>query len=218
MDVTQEPRAAGSALARAANILAIAVSPIILYLAVTRLSVQPAAILVAGWIVLRTVPSIIATASREQLIAALKLPLVAIFFSLLGGITNDARFLLLLPSATQLGFAGVFASSLRAGRVPLVETFARMQKKNLSDAELRYCRTVTVIWAVYLTACAVSGLLLAWLASPATWAVFTGAGSYVLVAALFGVEYVFRSIRFRSAEGDVVARTLFRWFPPSARP
>jgi uncharacterized membrane protein len=204
-------------IARVANIVAIAVSPVVLYFAVTRLSVQPAAVLVAGWILLRTVPSLVATASRQQLVAALKLPLIAIFFSLLGAVTNDARFLLLLPSATQFGFAGVFASSLRRGHVPLVESFARMQKKDLSDEELRYCRTVTVIWAVYLTACGVSGLLLAWLSSPATWAVFTGAGSYVLVAALFGAEYVFRTIRFRRADGDALARALFRWFPPSSR-
>ena len=204
-------------LARVANVVAIAVSPVILYFAVTRLSVKPAAVLVASWIVARTVPTLIATASREQLVAALKLPLIAIVFSLLGAMTNDARFLLLLPSATQIGFAGVFASSLRKGQVPLVESFAKMQKKDLSEEQLRYCRTVTAIWAVYLTACAVSGLLLAWLASPATWAVFTGAGAYVLVAALFSAEYVFRSIRFRSADGDAVGRALFRWFPPSPR-
>ena len=207
--------ASNSPLARIANVVAIVVSPVVLYFAVTRLSVQPAAILVAGWIVLRTVPSMVASATRAQLVAALKLPLIAVVFSLLGALTNDARFLLLLPSATQLGFAGVFASSLRHGQVPLVENFARMQKKELSDAELRYCRSVTVIWAVYLTACAVARLLLAWLASPATWAVFTGVGAYVLVAALFAVEYVVRSIRFRSAEGDAIARALFRWFPRS---
>lgn len=204
-----------STFARAANVLAIAVSPVVLYLAVTRLSVKPAALLVAGWITLRTIPAVLA-ASREQMMAALKLPFVAIVFSLLGAVTDDARFLLLLPSATQLGFAGVFAASLRRPRVPLVEQFARMQKPDLPELEQRYCRTVTGVWAVYLAACAVLGLVLAWLASPAMWAIFTGAGSYVLVAALFAAEYAFRKVRFRSPEGSPLERTLYRWFPPRA--
>lgn len=205
----------GRSFARVANVVAVAISPVILYFAVTRLSVKPAALLVAGWITVRTIPAVLA-ASREQLVAALKLPFVAIVFSLLGAVTDDARFLLLLPSATQLGFAGVFAASLKRPRVPLVEQFARMQKKDLSEAEARYCRTVTAIWAVYLTACAAVGLLLAWKASPTIWALFTGAGSYVLVAALFAVEYAYRKVRFRSAEGSALERTLFRWFPPRA--
>lgn len=92
-----------------------------------------------------------------------------------------------------------------------------MQKKNLSVAEIRYCRSVTSIWAAYLAACGQLGLLLAWLATPEVWALFTGAGSYVLVAALFGGEYVVRTIRFRSADGDAPARFLFRRFPPAPR-
>ena len=205
-----------STFTRVANVIGIAVSPIVLYLVVTRFSVRPAAVLVAAWIVLRTVPRLVATATREQLLVALKLPAIAIVFSLLGAATNDARFLLLLPSATQFGFSALFASSLRRGRVALAESFARMQKTSLSAAEVRYCRSVTAIWAAYLAACGLSGLMLAWLASPAVWAVFTGAGAYVLVAALFAAEYVVRSVRFRSADGDVVARAFFRWFPPSS--
>ncbi len=189
--------AARTPLASTALVVAIAVSPAVLYFAVTRLSVRRAAFLVAGWVALRAIPSLLLAASREQAVAALRLPLAAIFFSLLGAIANDARLLLLLPSATQFGFASVFASSMRRPGVPLVETFARMQKSGLSDDEVRYCRAVTGVWAVYLTASGVAGLLLALLASPTIWAVFTGVGSYVLVAVLFAAEYVFRQIHFR---------------------
>ena len=201
-------------MARGANVLAIAVSPLVLYFAVTRLSVTPAALLVAGWITVRTVPAVLA-ASRAQIVAALKLPAVAIFFSLLGAAFDDSRFLLLLPSATQLGFAGVFAASLRRPRVPLVEQFARMQKKDLPDEEVRYCRSVTVVWAGYLSACAAVGLVLAWAASPVIWAIFTGAGSYVAVGILFGAEFAYRKVRFRSPTGSAIEKTLFRWFPRS---
>jgi uncharacterized membrane protein len=46
------------------------------------------------------------------------------------------------------------------------------------------------------------------------WAAYTGAGAYVLVAVLFGAEYVYRNIRFRSADGTTVQRALHRFLPP----
>ena len=204
-------------LARVANVVFIAVSPVVLYVAVTRLTVMTAALVIAGWVTLRTIPAALGTASREQLIAAIKLPLVAVAFSVLGAITNNRGLLLLMPSATQLGFAWVFASSLRA-KVPLIEQFARIQKAELSAEEIKYCRTVTWIWAIYLAACAVTGVVLAWAASPEVWAIFTGVGSYVLVAALFAAEYSFRKLRFRSPDGSAIDRALFRWLPRRPHP
>jgi len=199
-------------LAKVANVVFIAISPVVLYVAVTRFSVMKAALVIAGWITVRTIPAALSTVSREQLIAAIKLPLVAIAFSVLGALTNNRALLLLIPSATQLGFAWVFGSSLRS-KTPLVEQFARMQKADLSEEEVKYCRTVTWIWAIYLAACAAAGMVLAWVASPEIWALFTGVGAYVLVAALFAAEYAYRKLRFRNPEGSAVDRALARWFP-----
>ena len=194
----------------------ITVSPAVVYLAVTRLTVEAGAGVVAAWIALRVIPKLIIS-SREERMAVLKLPAVGILFAGLGAITNDRRLLLLLPSATQFGFAWVFASSLRrpaSGEpsVPLVERFARMQKAVLTDEEVRYCRSVTVVWIVFLSASGVLGLLLAVLASPAVWAIFTGIGAYILVAALFGIEYAVRKVRFRSFQSSPLERVLFRFF------
>lgn len=201
-------------LARVASVVFIAISPVVLYVAVTRFSVMKAALVIAGWITVRTLPAALGTVSRDQLIAAIKLPLVAIAFSVLGALTNNRGLLLLIPSATQLGFAWVFAASLRPGaKMPLVEQFARMQKAALGEDEIKYCRTVTWIWALYLAACAVAGIVLAWVASPEVWALFTGVGAYVLVAVLFAGEFTFRKLRFRNPEGSAIDRALFRWFP-----
>jgi uncharacterized membrane protein len=207
------PSPPASPLAQVLRVVFVLVAPVVLYVAVTRFSAVTAALIVAGWIAVRTVPTIVVTATREQLLAALRLPAIAIVFSILGAVANDKRLLLLLPSATQLGFAWVFGSSLR-GKVPLVEQFARMQKPNLGTDEVRYCRTVTWIWAFYLATAAVVGLVLAFVASPVVWAAYTGAGAYVLVAVLFGAEYVYRNIRFRSADGTAVQRALYRFLPP----
>jgi uncharacterized membrane protein len=197
--------------------LFVAVSPLVLYLAVTRLPVVAAALVIAAWIALRTLPAAMAASSPEQRRAVIQLPAIAIGFSLLGACTQRRALLLLIPSFTQAGLAWAFARTLRS-KTPLVEQFARMKKANLEPAEVTYCRTVTLVWAVYLGACALVGIALATYAPPKIWAAYTGVGTYLLVAALFAVEFVIRTIRFRSADGNVFDRTLFRFYPRQKPP
>jgi uncharacterized membrane protein len=192
----------------------IALTPVVLYVAVTRLPLARGAWLVAGWIALRAIPVLFAS-PREHLLHALKLPALGLAFALAGACTNDQRLLLLLPSATQLGFAWTFGASLRRGaKMPLVEHFARIKLPDLSDEEIAYCRRVTWVWTGFLVASAVAGVLLAWGASPEVWTAFTGVGTYVAIAALFAVEYTVRSIRFRARRVSLLQRVLCRWFPP----
>ena len=67
-------------------------------------------------------------------------------------VLDDHRFLLALPVAINLVLLGWFGASLR-GAVPTVERFARLQVSDLSPAEVRYCRSVTVVWCDASPAC-----------------------------------------------------------------
>lgn len=193
----------------------IVVSPLVMYFAVTRARLTDAALLLLGFAVLRTLP-VLAAAKREQLWAALRLPLVAVASAGASVVTGDPRALLVLPSLSQAAFAGVFFASLRG--TPLVEHFARMQKPDLAPAQIRYCRTVTWVWGFVLSGAAVVGLALAAWASIAVWTAFTAVGCYVLVAVTFAIEYVVRKIRFREYGSTGVAslfdRVLAKLFPP----
>ena len=103
------------------------------------------------------------------------------------------------PVALSLGTAAVFGVSLL--RPPsLVERFARLQEPDLPPAGQAYCRTVTVVWTVWLVAnAAVAGALALW-GSDEAWALWTGLIAYIVMGLLFGGEVLIRrSMRRRHA-------------------
>ena len=123
---------------------------------------------------------------------------------------DDPLLLLFVPTLVSLGLLLAFARTLWSGP-PLVETLARLSVGELSPAEVRHCRRVTIVWCVFL---GMNAGLAAWLAlagSLAAWTLWTGALSYVAIGLLFAVELVVRSARFRhygSGPGEALMRRL----------
>lgn len=185
-------------------------SPWVLYLTLSQRRLDLAALLLIGWGLLRAAPIVLA-AEREHRLAALQLPLIALGFALLGWLLQEDLWLLILPSATQAAFALVFLRSLRT--TPLIERFARMVKQELSPPELAHCRRWTGLWAGYLFALAAIGLVLARWASLATWTLYVGLVNYLLIGALFGVEYLVRKIQFRDYGKNPIDLLLSKLFP-----
>ena len=185
-------------------------SPWVLYWTLSRQRVGVAALTLVGWVIVRTIP-IVLSARREQRRAALQLPAIALVFAVLGWISDDGIWLLVLPSATQGAFGIAFLRSL-AG-VPLIEHFARMVKPELGPGELAHCRTWTRIWGIYLLVLAAIGLGLARWAPLRVWTGYVGVVSYVLVGALFAIEYVIRKIRFRDYGRNPLDWLLGKLFP-----
>lgn len=185
-------------------------SPWVLYWTLTQHGVGVAAALLVGWVIVRTIPILLA-AKREQRIAALQLPAIALGFACIGWLSDNGTWLLVLPSATQGAFGLAFLRSLSG--TPLIEHFARMVKPELRPAELAHCRMWTRIWGVYLLALAALGLALARWATLTVWTVYVGIVSYVLVAVLFAIEYVIRKIRFRDYGRNPLDWLLGKLFP-----
>src|SRR3954453_10063844 len=105
--------------------LCVVASPWVLYWTLSRHEVGVAALMLVGWVIVRTLP-IVLSARRDQRRAALPLPAIALGFALLGWLSNNGTWLLILPSATQATFGLAFLRSL-AG-TPMIEQFARMMK------------------------------------------------------------------------------------------
>jgi len=185
-------------------------SPWVLYWTLSQQRVGVAALALIGWIIVRTIP-VLVSARREQRIAALQFPAIALVFAALGWVSNNGTWLLVLPSATQATFGLTFLRSLSG--TPLIEHFARMMKPALSVAEQAHCRSWTRIWAIYLLVLAATGLALARWATLAVWTAYVGVLSYVLVGALFAVEYVIRKIRFRDYGRNPLDWLLSKLFP-----
>jgi uncharacterized membrane protein len=190
--------------------LFIVASPWVLYWTLSQQRVGVAAMALIGWVIIRTIP-VLLSAKREQRAAALQLPAIALVFAFLGWISHDGTWLLVLPSATQATFGVVFLRSLSG--TPLIEHFARMVKPELSSPERAHCRSWTRIWGVYLLVLAAGGLVLARWAPLTVWTVYVGVVSYVLVGALFAIEYLIRKIQFRDYGRNPLDWLLSKLFP-----
>jgi uncharacterized membrane protein len=102
-----------------------------------------------------------------------------------------AEWLLFIPPILVNGtLAWLFGRTLVRGRVPLIARFAVMEHGTLS-AELAAYTLLFVAAALLSLALAVSG-------DRDAWSLFTNLVNYLLVAALFVGELVYRRLRFRS--------------------
>jgi uncharacterized membrane protein len=131
--------------------------------------------------------------------------------------SGHALLLLFLPPILLNGFmAWVFGHTLRSGRVPLIERAARLMHAPeglLSDDIVAYARGVTEVWAGMFIVLTAVNLVLAMFARPgglllaagiepvvavplSAWSLFANMLTYVIIAALFLVEYAVRKRRF----------------------
>ena len=130
----------------------------------------------------------------------------------LTALVNHPILLLAAPALASLAFLASFGRSLRAGP-PVVETLARATNPDLTPAEQRYCRSVTLVWCGVFATNAAAVLALAAFAPRSWWAAFSGLGVYLVIGGVFGAEYVVRRARFRRFEPHLVDRVLARVLP-----
>ena len=133
--------------------------------------------------------------------------------ALLALLLQDPLLLLFVPVLANLGLLVAFVRSLWRGP-PVIETVARLQVGSLSDAEVRYCRSVTGIWCVFFLANASVTAALALFGSLAAWALWSGALAYVAVGVVLALELTVRSWRFRRYTGGPTDVVMRRLFPP----
>jgi uncharacterized membrane protein len=115
-----------------------------------------------------------------------------------------AAYLMYLPPVLiPLSVLAVFAHSLRAGQTPIVTRVAAQIRSQALPVELQtYTRHVTQCWVVLLSMLAVGSVLLALFASARLWSVMTNIVWYVLIGAMFLIEYLYRRWRFRHLQHE----------------
>ncbi len=125
--------------------------------------------------------------------------------------------LLFVPPTLLNGFmAWVFGSTLLHGRTPLIERAIIMlhgSSKTVTSEMTAYARRLTLVWTILFVALATINFVLAALASPGglllaaglhpsitipleAWSLFANVLNYVIVAAMFAIEYQVRLRRF----------------------
>jgi len=104
----------------------------------------------------------------------------------------------LYPVLVNAMLLAVFALSLSSG-MPLIERLARLRHGDLPKEGVRYTRKVTQVWCVFFAA---NGLVALWLAlfgSLASWTLYNGLISYLLIGALLLGEWCVRPAQGKRA-------------------
>jgi uncharacterized membrane protein len=175
--------------------------PFVVWFALQRWSPRGVALVALAVLALR------AAALREVLAVAAesRAALAALALLCVAAALFDWQPLLLAVPVVASGFAALlFGRSLAS--VPLVERFARAEHPELISELTGYCRTVTRVWFAFLVANAGVALGLALFAPLATWALYTGLLSYLLMGLLFAAEWLVRQGRLRAARLALGAR------------
>lgn len=103
----------------------------------------------------------------------------------------------IFPVAIYLLLFWVFARTLKRGREPLITGISRLERGGLVPADLiGYTRGLTTFWSAFFILMAISSVLLGFFTPLHVWSFFSNVLSYILVAALFLLEYPFRILRF----------------------
>ncbi|WP_339630771.1 hypothetical protein [uncultured Sneathiella sp.] len=95
------------------------------------------------------------------------------------------------PVLISLSFAVVFGYSL-FNPPTIIERFARMMEGELDEQAIRYTRNVTVAWVVFFLLNAAISLWTALYGDLATWTLYNGFISYILIGLMFGGEFLLR--------------------------
>ncbi len=186
--------------------------PALIYFALRAMEPRFVAFLVALLVVVRL--ALVSPSRLAANVRALRLPAITIaIVMLITAASNDPLALLMAPTLLSLGLLAVFVRSLTESEC-IIERFARVQNPVLSEAQVRYCRRVTVVWCGFFL---VNGSVALWLAiarSTQEWVVYTGFIAYVLMGLLFASEFVYRQWRFRLYLGAPTDILFQRLFPP----
>ena len=96
------------------------------------------------------------------------------------------------PVLINLALCYLFGHTLLAGRQPLINCYIRMIRGELDKPTGRYGRRLTQVWTLLFAALSVESVLVAAFAPREIWSLTTGFLNYLLIAAVFVVEYRIR--------------------------
>lgn len=167
--------------------------PLVVYWAMGRFEPRWLAVLLLALALLRA----LATRQAVWLAAAAGAALLAALATVL----NEALPLKLYPALVNAVLLAVFATSL-AFPPSAVERIARMTEPGLPPEGVAYTRRVTQVWCVFFVLNGALALVTALWMSDRAWALYNGLIAYVLIGALFSVEWlVRRRVRARHSHG-----------------
>ena len=124
--------------------------------------------------------------------------------------THELIIFKILPVIIHLALFFMFAFSLKRNNTPVITRIAAAIRPSLSDDEVTYTRSVTIMWAVFFLAMALISGYLAVFSSVAVWSLFVNVVSYGLIALVFLAEFQLRRRVLREQVDSGFAKFLIR--------
>jgi len=166
--------------------------PLWVYLGVKYFSIVSASFFLAGFLALRLL--LFKTKDKAPLGRVFEGFLALMLVNNLLNAYFENKFLLkLYPVFMSFGFFCIFTYSLFTSE-PIIESFARLKKKEFSLTELKYIRRLTVFWSGWLLTNTLIALYTVLFCSLDTWLLYNGMISYVISGVIFVVEFLYRKI------------------------
>lgn len=108
----------------------------------------------------------------------------------------DSKMVVFLPPILiPIALAYIFGKTLIGNNTAFITVLAqKIRNTDIGEREIKYTRNVTKIWFLFFIICIIEAILLAYFADVATWSFFTNFVNYILIAALFIIEYSVRRI------------------------
>lgn len=172
----------------------VALYPVIVYVALTRLGPRSSAALVFVMVLVVGIGKNLfnKTGFKAMLLQVFGVGVLALATALF----DDPVYLMQLPVLISIFLAVTFAVTLF--RPPsMIERYALMVDSELSPAERRHCLITTYVWLVFLVMNASTAEVLALSGRPDWWAMYSGFLAYILMGLMFAGEYVIRKARFK---------------------
>lgn len=134
-----------------------------------------------------------------------RLATCALFLALFAGGAMVAayagnRAILLPPLLVNASLLILFGRTLRPGQQPLITRLAKLYRGRLEPRVAGYTRQITWAWSIVFAGLLIEIVVLALFAPLATASLFANVLNYILVAALFVIEYGIRRWRLADLE------------------
>jgi uncharacterized membrane protein len=116
-------------------------------------------------------------------------------FLVVAAVVNEEHVIRLGPALANVAMLLSFGRTLRGGP-SMVESIARLRRRDLPGEVVTYCWRLTLLWCVFF---GVNAAFISWLAfygSLASWTIYTGLLAYLLAGGLFLAELFYRHRRF----------------------
>jgi uncharacterized membrane protein len=113
---------------------------------------------------------------------------------------NPLLFIYIPAIGINLLLLTLFLGSLMPGHEPIITRIARIIKGELDTELSTYTRRITLAWALFFTALSIESIVVTIYAATDIKVLFVNIINYILVAAFFMAEYIYRKFRFRNHE------------------